>query len=119
MLFTPKALSSVTLDKEILSQDKETAFSAGPCSLGKKALFLGSYFLSNSRYVPLTRVERVFKRLAVTRGFYEGKVFGTLAYLVVLHDGGQEAVCRFDHEEELDELLNAFRARTRIPVGKP
>ena len=64
------------------------------------------------------RVKRVFKRLAVTKGFFEGKVFGTLAYLVVLYDDGKEKTCRFEYEESLDSMLNAIRNNTSIPVGK-
>lgn len=119
MLIPPKALSTATLDREVLAQDKKNALRCGSCALGKKALFLGGYAFSNTQYIPLTRVERVFKRLAVSKGYYEGKVFGSIAYLVVLYDGGRQKVCRFDREEELDELLGAFRKNTRIPVGKP
>ena len=63
-------------------------------------------------------MKRVFKRLAVTKGFFEGKVFGTLAYLVVLYDDGKEKTCRFEYEESLDSMLNAIRNNTSIPVGK-
>ena len=119
MLIPPKALSTDTLDREVLAQDKKDALRCGSCALGKKALYLGGHILSNIHYIPLTRVERVFKRLAVSKGFYEGKVFGSIAYLVVLYDGGKQKVVRFEREEEVDELLNAFRKNTRIPVGKP
>ena len=29
-----------------------------------------------------------------------------------------EKVFRFEHEEELDQMLNAIRKHTQIPVGK-
>ena len=119
MLIPPKALSTDTLDRETLARDLKAALRCGSCALGKRALYLGGYLFSNTRYIPLTRVERVFKRLAVSKGYYEGKVFGSIAYLVVRYDGGREKVYRFDREEELDALLNAFRKNTRIPVGKP
>ena len=118
MLFPPKPLSSVTFTPEEIKVDKASWLKFGTCALGKRALYVGSYFLSNRYYIPLTRVKRVFKRLAVTKGFYEGKVFGTLSYLVVLYDDGKEKTCRFEREEELDQMLNAIRKHTGIPVGK-
>ena len=118
MIIAPKPLSHFTLSQDELASDKKAAVKFGPCSLGKKALYLGGYLLNNRSYVPLSRVKRVYKRLAVTKGFFEGKIFGTLAYLVVIYDQGQEKVCRFEHEEDLNLLLNAIRNRTNIPVGK-
>ena len=118
MLFPPKPLSTVTFSDDELKVDISTRLKYGQCALGKRALYVGTYFLSNRYYIPLVRVERVFKRLAVSKGFYEGKVFGSIAYLVIRYDHGQERVCRFDHEEELDNLLNAVRKHTNIPVGK-
>ena len=119
MLFPPKPLSSLTFSQEELKTDKDTRLKFGQCSLGKRALYVGTYLLSNRYYIPLVRVNRVYKRLAVTKGFYDGKVFGSLSYLVVLYDNGKERVCRFDREEELDSMLNAIRKHTHIPVGKP
>lgn len=118
MLLPPKPLSTVTFSPEELKVDLCTVLKFGQCALGKRALYVGGFIMSNRYYVPLTRVKRVFKRLAVTRGFYEGKVFGTLSYLVVIYDDGKEKVFRFEHEEELDQMLNAIRKHTQIPVGK-
>ena len=119
MLFPPKPLSSVTFSQEELKTDKSTWLKFGQCALGKRALYVGTYYLSNRYYIPLVRVKRVFKRLAVSKGFYEGKIFGTISYLVVIYDDGKEKACRFDREEELDAMLNAIRKHTHIPVGKP
>ena len=118
MLIAPKALSSSTLSREELATDKKEAVHYGPCALGKRAVYVGTFGLGCTHYLPLARVERVFKRLAVSKGFYEGKAFGTLSYLVVRYDGGKERQCRFPREEELDMMLSAFRSRTSIPVGK-
>ena len=119
MLFPPRPLSSLTFSRDELKTDKATRLKFGQCALGKKALYVGTYLLSNRFYIPLVRVKRVYKRLAVTKGYYEGKVFGSLSYLVVIYDDGKERVYRFDREEELDGLLNAIRKHTHIPVGKP
>lgn len=118
MLFAPKALSSSSFSREELAADKKEAVHYGHCALGKRAVYVGRFGLGCTHYLPLTRVERVFKRLAVSKGFYEGKAFGTLSYLVVRYDGGKEFQCRFEREEELDMMLSAFRSRTSVPVGK-
>ena len=119
MLFPPRPLSSLTFSRDELETDKATRLKFGQCALGKKALYVGTYLLSNCFYIPLVRVKRVYKRLAVTKGYYEGKVFGSLSYLVVQYDDGKEKVCRFDREEELDQMLAAIKKHTHIPVGKP
>ena len=119
MLFPPKPLSGVTFSAEELKTDIAARLKYGQCALGKRALYVGTYFLSNRYYIPLVRVKRVYKRLAVSKGYYEGKVFGSIAYLVIIYDDGKERVCRFDREEELDGLLNAILKHTHIPVGKP
>ena len=55
----------------------------------------------------------------MTKGFFEnGKIYGTLCYLVVCYDGKQKAF-RFTHEENLNALLAAIQENTSIPVGKP
>ena len=118
MLFAPKALSSSSFSREELAADKKEAVHYGHCALGKRAVYVGRFGLGCTHYLPLTRVERVFKRLAVSKGFYEGKAFGTLSYLVVRYDGGKEFQCRFEREEELDRMLSAFRRQTSVPVGK-
>lgn len=118
MLFAPKALSSSSFSREELAADKKEAVHYGHCALGKRAVYVGRFGLGCTHYLPLTRVERVFKRLAVSKGFYEGKAFGTLSYLVVRYDGGKEFQCRFEREEELDMMLSAFRRQTSVPVGK-
>jgi hypothetical protein len=121
MIFDPKPLlPSATLPPSELKEDKKSAQRYEDCGLGEKALYLGTFALRRNRYLPLDKVERVFKRLAVSKGFFEqGKIYGTLSYLVVLYDGGREKVCRFEHEENLDLMLRDFRLRTTIPVGKP
>ena len=68
-------------------------------------------------YIPLSAIERVYKRLGVSKGFFEGKMYGTLCFLVVRYEGKEKAF-RFTHEENLDAILDAFREKTQIPVGK-
>jgi hypothetical protein len=118
-MFEPRPLSTIMLLKDELKEDKKSARRYEDCGLGDKALYLGTFGISCARYIPLGQVERIFKRLAVSKGFFEaGKIYGTLAYLVVKYDGGKEQVCRFTHEENLDLMLEDFRNHTAIPVGK-
>lgn len=119
MYIPPKALSSKTLPPEELRPDKEGCARYADFGLGKKALYPGLYGLSRMGYIPLSAIDRVYKRLGVTKGYFEkGKIYGTLCYLVVCFDGTERAF-RFEREEPLNDLLDAFRERTGIPVGKP
>ena len=119
MYVAPKSLSDTTLPADVLREDKLGCTHFDECGLGKQALYLGAFGISRMRYIPLTRIERVFKRLAVSKGFFEqGKIYGTLCYLVVCYDGKEKAY-RFTHEENLDALLDVIREKATIPVGKP
>lgn len=118
MLIPPKAVSTATLSYEELRQDRKSALSFGQGALGKKALFIGSTGPFRTCYIPLDHIDRVFKRLAVSKGYFEGGIFGTLSYLVVRYDNGKEKAFRFKHEEHVNLLLNEIRRHTKIPVGK-
>ena len=42
----------------------------------------------------------------MSKGGFTGKgVFGTLSYLVVVYENGQEKQCNFKHEEDVDRFL--------------
>lgn len=119
MYIPSKALSETTLPSEILRSDKERCTRYEDFGLGEKALYVGMYGLSRVGYIPLSAITRVYKRLGVTKGFFEeGKIYGTLCYIVICYDDKQK-VFRFTREENLDALLDAFREHTDIPVGKP
>ena len=114
-----RVLSDQTLPSEVLRPDRVSCTHYEDFGLGDKALYIGMYGLSRIGYIPLSAIQRVYKRLGVTKGFFEqGKIYGTLCYLVICYDGKQK-VCRFSHEENLNALLDAFRGKTTIPVGKP
>ena len=119
MLIPPKAISAATLSYEELKQDRKVAQTFGQCALGKKVLFISSVWPGRTSYVPLDHIDRVFKRLAVSKGYFDGGIFGTLAYLVVRYDNGKEKAFRFKHEEHVNLLLNEIRRHTQIPIGKP
>lgn len=119
MYIAPKALSAKTLPPEVLRPDKVLCTHIEDFGMGDKALYVGMYGLNRIGYIPFSAIDRVYKRLAVSKGYFEnGKIFGTLCYLVVCYDGKQKAY-RFTHEENLNALLDLFREKTNIPVGKP
>lgn len=119
MYIPSKALSEKKLPPEVLRPDKQFCVHYEDFGLGDAALYVGMFGFSRVGYVPLSAITRVYKRLGVTKGFFEqGKIYGTLCYLVVCYDGKQKAY-RFTHEENLNALLDAFREKTAIPVGKP
>ena len=119
MYIPSKALSEKTLPPEVLRPDKMFCTHYEDFGLGDEALYVGMYGLNRIGYIPLNAVTRVYKRLGVTKGFFEnGKIYGTMCFLVVCWDGKEKAY-RFTHEENLDAILQAFREKTDIPVGKP
>lgn len=118
MYFAPRPLSTAKLEEPELRKDKTDARRYEDCGLGKKAFYLGTLGIGCTRYIPLSQIERVYKRLAVSKGFFEqGKVYGTLCYLVLCYSGREKAV-RFTHEENINLLLHQFADETDIPVGK-
>ena len=101
-----KALSRSQLPKETLSADKKACRRFGPCGVGERALYLNSFWFERCYYVPIAAVRRVFKRVAMSQGGFTGKgAFGTIPYLVVEYDDGQEKQCTFKREEDVDLLL--------------
>lgn len=116
-MFPLKALSEQKLPPEILKVDRKYCTEHESFGLGDKALYVEYLALDRRGYIPLSAIERVYKRLAVSKGAFEGKIYGTLCYLVVRFDGKEKAF-RFTHEENLDAMLNDFREKTKIPVGK-
>ena len=74
--------------------------------MGKKALYLNSFYIDRRYYLPYGSITRVFKRVAMSSGGFSGKgVFATMAYLVVEYDGGKQKQCNFKDERDVDALL--------------
>ena len=97
---------TVTLDNETLATDKKGCRRFGPCGVGEKALYLNDLLIDRHFYVGFGSVRRVFKRVAMSQGGFSGKgAFGSIPYLVVQYDDGQEKQCTFKREEDVDELL--------------
>ena len=111
MLMTPTALSASQLPREILQADGKACRRFGPCGVGQEALYLNSFWVERSCYVPFGAVRRVFKRIAMSRGGFTGKgAFGTIPYLVVEYDDGKQKQCAFKREEDVDLLLGHLAA---------
>ena len=110
MIFMPYPLSTLHLDKEELEIDKKTCKKIGPCGVGKKALYLNSFFIDRKYYVPYSSITRVFKRIAMSEGGFSGKgMFATMSYLVVEYDKGKQKQCNFKYEDQVDEVLHSLK----------
>lgn len=108
MIFKPHPLST-PLPASELEEDKKHCKKFGPCGVGEKAIYLNSFFLERRYYIPFTSVQRVYKRLAMSKGGFTGKgLFATIPYLVVEYDNGKEQQCNFKFEENVDQLLSCL-----------
>ena len=117
MYIPPKALSKHKLPPEKLRPDRKCCTEYEDFGLGDEALYVEYCLIGRMGYIPLSAIERVYKRLAISKSYYKGNLFGTLCYLVVRYDGKEKAY-RFTHEENVDAILEDFRKRTKVPVGK-
>ena len=89
MIFKPAQLGLAKLDAQTLETDKKSCKKIGPCGVGKKALYLNSFYIDRRYYLPYGSIQRVFKRVAMSAGGFTGKgMFASMAYLVVEYDGG-------------------------------
>ena len=106
MIFKPTALGNHKLDDENLAEDKKKCLKVGPCGLGKKAMYLNSFYFSRRYYIPYIDIQRCFKRVAMSKGGYTGKgMFSSIPYLVVQFNNGNEKQCNFKFEDEVDTFL--------------
>lgn len=107
--FTPKPLGRATVPKEKVAQEKKACQNFGPCGIGKELIFLNSFYFDRVYYLPLYSVQRIFKRVAMTKGGFTGKgIFASIPYLVVEYDNGQVKQCNFRIEEDVDRFLHRF-----------
>ena len=118
MLFHPAQLGMAKLDRLELEQDKKACRKIGPCGVGKKALYLNSFYIDRRYYLPYGSISRVFKRVAMSSGGFTGKgMFASMAYLVVEYDGGKQKQCNFKDERDVDKLLEVLaKEQPQIPL---
>ena len=106
MIFKPHPLSTSRLPASELEKDRKSCRKVGPCGIGKKAIYLNSFYIDRCYYIPFTAVRRVFKRVAMSKGGFSGKgMFASMPYLVVEYDDGQQKQCNFKYENQVDDLL--------------
>ena len=92
MIFKPAQLGMAKLDKQELVEDKKSCRKIGPCGVGKKALYLNSFYIDRRYYLPYGSISRVFKRVAMSSGGFSGKgMFASMAYLVVEYDAASRS----------------------------
>ena len=118
MIFRPAQLGMAKLDRLELEQDKKACRKIGPCGVGKKALYLNSFYIYRRYYLPYGSISRVFKRVAMSSGGFTGKgMFASMAYLVVEYDGGKQKQCNFKDERDVDKLLEVLaKEQPQIPL---
>ena len=118
MIFRPAQLGMAKLDRLELEQDKMACRKIGPCGVGKKALYLNSFYIDRRYYLPYGSISRVFKRVAMSSGGFTGKgMFASMAYLVVEYDGGKQKQCNFKDERDVDKLLEVLaKEQPQIPL---
>ena len=136
MLFKPAQLGLARLDPAELAADRKACKKIGPCGVGKKALYLNSFYIDRRYYLPYTSITRVFKRVAMSSGGFTGKgMFASMAYLVVEYDGGKQELSDdakhtvrvlrrakeyLDAKPELSNELSAAQRRKRAQLkSKP
>ena len=118
MIFRPAQLGMAKLDRLELEQDKKACRKIGPCGVGKKALYLNSFYIDRRYYLPYGSISRVYKRVAMSSGGFTGKgMFASMAYLVVEYDGGKQKQCNFKDERDVDKLLEVLaKEQPQIPL---
>ncbi len=118
MIFKPRPLSRHMLDDASLVRDKQHCRRIGPCGVGRRALYLNSYFIDRHYYVPFSAVIRAFKYVEEGTGGVKGVLAGKACLIVEYDDGMQhmQQVCSFKYEDQIDELLRVLhKAHPEIP----
>ncbi len=118
MLIKPKLVGTHELSDAELKQDSKKCLKIGPCGVGDKALYLNSFFIDRRYYVKYEDISRVWKRVAMSKGGFNGKgAFASMAYLVVKLKNGTELNCNFKYEQNVDILLaNIEKYHSKIPT---
>ena len=117
MIFRPAQLGMAKLDRLELEADKKACRKIGPCGVGKKALYLNSFYIDRRYYLPYGSISRVFKRVAMSSGGFTGKgMFASMAYLVLevlakeqpqiplLSEAGEQALQKKEAEKAARKL---------------
>lgn len=75
--------------------------------MGKRAMYLNSFYISRLYYVLWTDIDRVYKLVAMSKGGFTGMgPFGAMSYLVVKLRDGRTKKCLFKYEQQADEAIS-------------
>lgn len=111
MIWKPICLGANPLPGIELEKDKKNCRKIGPCGVGKRALYLNSFYIDRQYYIPVAEVRRVFKRVAMSKGGFTGRgIFASIPYLVVQYGDGKEKQCNFKYEDQVDRMLEEIRS---------
>lgn len=103
-----KPLSSGILDEKTVSEDRKKCSKYDQCGLGREAVYVPSKIAPRAYYIPYKNVERIYQRVAVSRG--SGRAFLTpVLYIVFQYDGGREKVCYFRYVTDSDKMFEQLR----------
>ena len=64
----PQRFGKTELTEKELKNDRKTCIKAGPCGLGRRALYLNTFFLDRRLYACYEDIERIYKRIAMSAG---------------------------------------------------
>ncbi len=102
----PQKFGKTELTEKELKNDRKICIKAGPCGLGRRALYLNTFFLDRRLYVCYEDIERIYKRIAMSAGGFSGRgLFAAVPYLVVELKDKRSRQCNFRSEEDVDSLM--------------
>ena len=102
----PQKFGKTELTEKELKNDRKICIKAGPCGLGRRALYLNTFFLDRRLYACYEDIERIYKRIAMSAGGFSGRgVFAAVPYLVVELKDKRSRQCSFRSEEDMDTLM--------------
>ena len=102
----PVLFGNQSLPQDTLKADRKASLKIGPLGMGRRALYLNSFFFSRRYYVLWNEVKRVYKLVAMSKGGFTGiGAFGAMSYLVVELRDGRSKRCQVKYEIHVDEAL--------------
>ena len=102
----PRLFGNQSLPADTLKADKKACRKIGPLGMGRRALYLNSFYISRMYYVVWTDIKRVYKLVAMSKGGFTGiGAFGSMSYLVVELRDGRTKRCQIKYEHQTDEAL--------------
>ena len=106
-IFWPTAESREQFDRVTLEKELESMHKFGALGVSDNAIYVSSFFRDRKYYIPFSAIERIYKRVAMSKGGFSGKgAFISIAYIVVVFDGGKEIAGKTKREEDVDRLIS-------------